>query len=143
MSVVSTNDAKNILIKLAHVTPGCILRIRSMGLLRALFSFKGRLNRREYASGIFIFVFLFGVLFEILFDKIGAELGLVFFVALMWMFFAVLAKRMHDIGRTGWVSLAVFIPMVGLFIPFVLVFYPGEPNLNLSGEPRPGWFVEP
>jgi uncharacterized membrane protein YhaH (DUF805 family) len=119
-----------------------------MGLLRALFSFKGRLDRSEYAVGFAIYVALLigfvvwgGPASE--WGDLGAILGLASIVVLTWILFATLAKRMHDIGKPGLMSLAVFIPIVGQFTPFVMLFYPGEPDSNLYGSSRPGWFVEP
>jgi len=48
---------------------------------------------------------------------------------------------MHDIGKPGWASLAIFIPFVGMLTPFVMMIYGGEPTENAYGPPRRGWFA--
>ena len=55
-----------------------------------------------------------------------------------WCMLALTAKRMHDLGRTGWWSLLLFLG--GLFIPLILSFVPGNPGPNRFGRrpDRPG-----
>ena len=51
----------------------------------------------------------------------------------MWIYLAVSAQRWHDLGKSGWWSLIVFIPFGGLVLPVVMAFIPGKPGDNLYG----------
>jgi len=124
------------------------------GMARALFSFKGRLARLEYTVGFGIFIACAGAVtacLGIVSDQLAWNEGdgrlitaeIISFLPLLWILFALLAKRMHDIGKTGLASLLVFVPLVGQLVPWVMLFYPGTRETNLYGAPRPGWFREP
>jgi uncharacterized membrane protein YhaH (DUF805 family) len=112
-----------------------------METLRAFFSFYGRLNRKDYAL-----VLLFGYLFPLAVflysvetqpHSTGASLfGPVLLVLMMWVLFAALSRRFRDIDRTGYACLLIFIPVVGVFTPFVLLFLSGTPGKNQYGPPH-------
>jgi len=93
-----------------------------------LFSFEGRIPRRQYwgATGIHVlvvFVITFvAVLIVQLSRERSSELGswagfLILLVpvviVLVWSHFAVGVKRWHDRGKSGWWMLVGFIPYVG------------------------------
>ncbi len=50
-----------------------------------------------------------------------------------------MAKRFHDIDKPGRGSLLVFVPVVGTFALFALLFYRGDEQQNQYGSP-PIWF---
>ena len=108
-----------------------------MTYLRAFFSFGGRMNRADY-----IIVLAIGYLapsallvtFEENYPGHGnaggfAELALVVFM--IWVFFAAMAKRFHDMDWSGASCLLVFVPLVGILTP-----YPGTDHKNQYGPPQ-------
>jgi uncharacterized membrane protein YhaH (DUF805 family) len=96
--------------------------------LNALFGFRGRLNRTQYAL-IFITAYLGPLLVTTViledFDKSSGYLQILFYVLLVWMlwvFFASLAKRLHDTDRPGTYCLFVFVPVVGALTVLMMFF---------------------
>jgi uncharacterized membrane protein YhaH (DUF805 family) len=115
----------------------------------ALFSFRGRVSRSSFWS-VIIPIFLFNITLGVMGVAIsiaaqGRALstgmsnavvwtmlaGLVaVMVAEMWISLATYAKRWHDIGHSGWMSLTLLIPFVGLLILGYLGFSPGAAGPN-------------
>lgn len=107
-------------------------------MIQQLFSFNGRLNRLRYATNmaIYIAIFLFFLFTESevrAYGDAGAIATLVLIVVMLWILIASMAKRFHDIGKSGWTVLLVLIPIVGQFTPFILLGYPGMPEANEYG----------
>lgn len=82
----------------------------------AMLSFQGRLRRKYFWLSLLI---LFGAnLIAGFIPFIGPLLGLI----LIWPGVAVIVKRLHDMGRTGWYA---FVPYVGNAIAIVVAFLGG------------------
>lgn len=94
-----------------------------MNYLRGFFSFYGRINRIQYAM-----VMLVGY-------DLGIYAGFANLIVVICVLFAAMAKRFHDIARSGFSSLLVCIPVAGMFTPFGLLFYPGDASDNRFGQP--------
>jgi uncharacterized membrane protein YhaH (DUF805 family) len=47
-------------------------------------------------------------------------------------------RRLHDIGKSGFCILLVYVPLVGGTILFILTLLPSEPDTNLYGSPPNG-----
>jgi uncharacterized membrane protein YhaH (DUF805 family) len=45
-------------------------------------------------------------------------------------------RRMHDLNKSGWLYLLTLVPLVNIFIPFYLLFFPGSTGENKYG-PQP------
>jgi uncharacterized membrane protein YhaH (DUF805 family) len=63
-------------------------------------------------------------------------------VALMYLFFvlpgiAVMIRRFHDVGLSGWLVLVGLIPYLGGLITFIITLLPSEARPNKHG-PVPG-----
>ena len=65
----------------------------------------------------------------------GALISLALIAWTLWVLFASLAKRFHDIGKSGSYCLLVFIPLVGAIAAIALLFVPGVPETNEYGPP--------
>jgi uncharacterized membrane protein YhaH (DUF805 family) len=67
---------------------------------------------------------------------VQAMVGLLFIpMAVLWIFWAI--QRAHDLDRSGWHVLLMFIPLLGMIWAFIWVFGRGTPHANRYGPPPP------
>ncbi len=93
--------------------------------------FEGRVGRQEY----WMFI-LFSVLIQIALDIIHLDLiGMLLSLGILIPTLAIGARRLHDIGKSGWWSLIVLIPIVGWIILIVWLATKTEPVANQYGNP--------
>ena len=96
------------------------------------FSFEGRVRRTTYWITNIICNIIIYILTEATengFDDGGFLIFLLLYIPLCWVYFAVAAKRCHDLGHNGWWQL---IPFYSLW----LVFQNGQSGDNEYG-PNP------
>nr|WP_264185535.1 DUF805 domain-containing protein [Roseicella aerolata] len=103
--------------------------------------FTGRARRSEYW-----WFFLFNLLMQIatgLVDAVlfGAEgqglINLLYGLGVLLPGIAVGARRLHDIDRSGWWLLLIFVPLVGFILLLVWFIRPGDAGPNRFGpDPR-------
>ena len=107
-------------------------------------NFNGRASRSEYwrfIAGVTMIQGSLGILamicnalgllnFESIVDKVGFCISL--FLVLPNI--AATARRMHDIGRSGWTQLISFIPIVGFFVFLNYELRRGDQGENAYGE---------
>jgi uncharacterized membrane protein YhaH (DUF805 family) len=114
-----------------------------------LFSFEGRVSRSTYwvvsiitsVGGCITIMFgpdVLAVADPARVSEIGVYLTLlavsVFSLPFLWVSLAVQAKRWHDLGKSGWMSLIIFIPIVGALLAFMeLGFVRGTVGANQYG----------
>ena len=93
-------------------------------------TFSGRASRSEYWYYVLFYVILYTITMVIdsaLFPApIGAEsamhpISTILSLILMLPSLAVTARRLHDINRSGWFQLLVFIPIIGFII--LIIWY--------------------
>ncbi|EMD9438743.1 DUF805 domain-containing protein [Burkholderia cepacia] len=114
-----------------------------MNLKWFLFSFEGRIGRLPW----WIYA-LVSALLSVFFDAdshrspdddlplLGMLVLIVVAVVAAWSSIAVGVKRLHDIDKSGWWMLLVFVPIVGALALFVMNgFIAGTPHANRFGEP--------
>lgn len=112
-------------------------------VLKQYADFKGRARRKEYWMFVlFNFIFavaamlldnLFGITFgDIPYGPIYALYGLAMFIPGL----AVLVRRLHDGGKSGWMFLVSLIPLIGSIWLIVLLVKDSEPGTNKWG-PNP------
>jgi uncharacterized membrane protein YhaH (DUF805 family) len=114
---------------------------RSVSVREALFSFRGRLNRTQYAL-VFVTAYLIPlVIIAVIaddFEKQPPFLQILFWallVSMFWVFFASIVKRLHDTDQPGAYCLFMLIPAVGLITLLFLFFARGTPDTNKYGPP--------
>jgi uncharacterized membrane protein YhaH (DUF805 family) len=86
---------------------------RDLAICDVLFSFQGRLNRKQFwfVHGFYLLTQTIAVIDVFLF--IGV------FILFQWPLMASQTKRWHDIGKSGWNCLLWFVPLVGLMMTFI------------------------
>ncbi|WUH90425.1 DUF805 domain-containing protein [Streptomyces sp. NBC_00433] len=103
--------------------------------------FRGRARRRE-----FWMFSLFNVVAVVVLGGIGLGVGtppalipyFLYLAAMLVPSLAVTARRMHDIGRSGWFTLIGFFPMLGGIALLVLTCTEGDGVPNAYGpSPKP------
>ena len=97
---------------------------------RKYVDFKGRASRSE-----FWWFYLFWIIVYIVSALIDPVLVLLQFLGLLLPYFAVTARRLHDINKTGWLQLIVLIPLVGAIIMLVFCVTEGDKKRNKYGPP--------
>ncbi|MBO1583244.1 DUF805 domain-containing protein [Bacillus sp. XF8] len=110
--------------------------------LKNYVGFKGRAQRKEYWVFTLVDLIIFWVLVFL-----GAALGDTFpvlgglyFLATILPTLAVRARRLHDIGKTGWWQLLAFIPICNIVL-FVFYILESQEEDNKYG-PKPKFDVE-
>lgn len=102
--------------------------------------FDGRARRKEYWNFILFYVLIFIALSVI--DGITGTFNVksgfglltaLFMLATLVPSFAVGARRLHDINRSGWWQLIGFIPFIGVLILIILFAKDGQPDENQYG----------
>ena len=92
-------------------------------------TFSGRATRSE-----FWWFFLFQVLVMVATSMLGDVINGIALLALLLPALAVGARRLHDIGRTGWWQL-LLLSGIGFLVLLYWWVQPGEGAGNIYGEP--------
>lgn len=111
-------------------------------VLQDYFTFSGRARRKEYWYFVLfhtILLFALGFLDAALGTMAADGTGLLsslYALAVLIPGIAVSVRRLHDIGRSGWWLLIVFIPIIGAIVLLVFHVLDSEPGENRFG-PNP------
>jgi len=105
--------------------------------------FSGRARRKEYWM-FFLFNMIFGIVAVILDNVFGTAIegvgyGLFYFLyalAVLIPWLAVSVRRLHDVGKSGWMLFIVLIPIIGAIWLLVLMATNSNPGENKYG-PNP------
>jgi uncharacterized membrane protein YhaH (DUF805 family) len=92
--------------------------------------FNGRAARPEFWWFVLFQVILMAVL-----GMVHQMLSSLASLALLVPALAVGARRLHDIGKSGWLQLLGLIPLVGWIILIYWACQPGSPEANQYGAP--------
>lgn len=110
---------------------------QSSSFISSLFSFKGRIRRTQY----WLTILCIGLLYtpaNISNDMSNgvAIYTLLIFIPTMWIYLANIIKRFHDLGKSGWFTCLLFIPVVNFIFGIYIAFFKGEECDNEYG-PNP------
>ncbi len=118
-------------------------------VLRQYADFNGRARRKEYwMFTLFNFLFAWGLILvgAILEYGIGVSSGGLLYVGYVVAVFipslAVSVRRLHDVGKSGWMLLIALIPIIGSIWLFILDVTDSEPYTNAYG-PSPKYSAGP
>ena len=99
----------------------------------------GRVSRRDFLSFIAVTSVILGILvsLNVLVPHWATKFVFaLFYIAVMWPSWARWVRRLHDIGRSGWMMLASSIPLFGTFF-LLYIMLRGDSGPNKFGvDPR-------
>ena len=138
-----------------HFIDGLTYWVRNIGL------FRGRLSRKQYfvaqiifwITGIVFVGFFFGA--ALTSERMATSLERGDSLSINTLTFtllsltvtiiqlSILARRFHDINKSAWLSLSMFLPIAGSIIAIYLLFKQGDQSANQYGlsESRLGFFL--
>lgn len=103
-------------------------------------NFSGRARRKEFwMFFLFNLIIIFGLSFLLAFieDLIDYELGPIilgiYLLAIFIPYFALISRRLHDTGKSGWYFLVYFIPFIGGIWFLILMATNGDVGPNKYG----------
>ena len=118
-------------------------------VLQQYADFNGRARRKEYwiyniinsiIGGLLFFLdYLLGTTIDFLDIGEGNSLGILYLVYALFVFIpglAVAVRRLHDVGKSGWMLLIALIPLIGAIWLLVLYLTDSNPGENKYG-PNP------
>ncbi len=103
-------------------------------------NFSGRASRSEYwwfQLAVFILGIITAVLDGIIFGFEFDDPTVLSWIAQIGLFLpslALVVRRLHDLGRSGWWFLIAFVPCIGIIVLFVFLVQDGQPHHNEYGE---------
>ena len=117
-----------------------------MNPFKLLWSFYGRIGRLAYLGGLLLNLAWAAAVFAgvVYLDQgrapeefpMGLPIMVVGFPLFTWAKFALAAKRLHDLDKSGWISLVLIIPLVGLIAVIFLLCASGDAFDNQYGPAR-------
>jgi len=100
--------------------------------------FKGRSRRAEYwmvtLFNMVLAAVLLGLFSVMDLYSIGAGLWGLYIVASLVPSLALTVRRLHDVGRSGWFFLLMFIPVINLWPAILVMFIDSKVEANQWGE---------
>lgn len=107
-----------------------------LGIFRVWFGPDKRINRREFWFMGFIPLLCVNIAIGVVASAMSSvEMFIIGAIATTVVSFLVAAKRWHDMNKSGWNSLAFFIPFLGYIVFIWLGFAKGNPYPNDYGPP--------
>lgn len=108
-----------------------------------IFSFGARINRLRYwaHSALFIIpiyiVAVIGVALALSVSAVFWVIAVVAYIAMIVSSFLVMIQRLHDLDKSGWLSLLAFVPFANLYLMVLLIFIEGTKGRNRFGLRTP------
>jgi len=104
--------------------------------------FSGRARRSEFwYFQLFCFIAMLVFTYWGTKSELMDTIGIIFFFATLLPILAVTVRRLHDLGRSGWLILVALIPFIGVFVVLFWATQEGNPDHNQYG-PSPKANVE-
>jgi uncharacterized membrane protein YhaH (DUF805 family) len=110
-----------------------------LAVLKKYADFSGRARRKEFWMFV-LFNFIIAVVLGVVDSMIGVPvLGLIYTLGVLIPSLAVGARRLHDIGKTGWWQLIAFVPFIGIIVLIIFFVMDSNPGDNQYGpNPKAG-----
>lgn len=109
------------------------------------FSPSSRINRLRYWAHSMLFSFVIigvflvvGLVAAFLSSTLAIGLGIITYIAMIVYSFILIIQRLHDLNKTGWMSLLAIIPLANIYLIILLIFFKGTEGRNNYGlQPPP------
>ena len=107
------------------------------------FSPGSRLNRLRYwahamlATIPFYIVLGIGAFLAIQVSVVFWGIAVLAYIAMLVFGFILIIQRLHDLDKSGWLSLIILVPLANLFLLVFLIFFKGTEGRNKYGLPTP------
>jgi uncharacterized membrane protein YhaH (DUF805 family)/Tfp pilus assembly major pilin PilA len=108
------------------------------------FSPSSRINRLRYWAHSMLFTFaMIGVFIVVALvaafvsTTFGIVLGAIAYLAMVVFGFILIIQRLHDLNKTGWLSLLALVPLANLYLFALVIFFKGTEGRNDYGLPAP------
>jgi uncharacterized membrane protein YhaH (DUF805 family) len=109
------------------------------------FSPSSRINRLRYWAHSMLFTFaMIGVFLVVALvaafvsTTVGIILGGIAYLAMVVFSFILIIQRLHDLNKTGWLSLLAIIPFANIYLMILVIFFKGTDGRNNYGlQPPP------
>jgi len=115
-----------------------------MSILNKIFTPEGRLNRLRYLKYMIALALISGISTFVLSSMMTFLTGdpnstPVLMVTGAWALIAgagnvmLIIRRLHDMGKSGWFALIVFVPVIGVIFSIAMFLIPGQVGWNEYG----------
>lgn len=108
------------------------------------FSPSSRINRLRYWAHSMLFTFAMigvfvaiGLLATFVSNTVGIVLGVIAYIVMIVFSFILMIQRLHDLNKTGWMSLLCLIPFANIYLLVILIFFKGTEGRNNYGLQTP------
>lgn len=92
-------------------------------------NFKGKATRREYWMYILYYIVILYILYFLSdYSNNSIFIGL-FQIILIIPTLSILVRRLHDVNKSGWLILFSFLPLLNLYLLFLLI-QPSSKNIH-------------
>ena len=100
--------------------------------------FRGRISRKHYFGGMGSILSISLILFSVM-DIVRMHSGTIpmlfaYFVIIVPHIYSLHLRRFHDLGNSGWNVFYFLVPILNLYVWFVLLFKKGEVGPNKYGQ---------
>jgi|SaaInlLV_10m_DNA_3_1039740.scaffolds.fasta_scaffold07015_3 uncharacterized membrane protein YhaH (DUF805 family) len=97
-----------------------------MSISKMLFSYEWRINRAPYWGYTILASIILNVLIILAafsWSTMVMQLSTLLYIPFIWVAFAILVKRLHDLDKSWWMALLALIPLVNLYISIICGFF--------------------
>ena len=112
--------------------------------LRNYVNFSGRANRKEFWMFVLfaILTTIVAAIIDVATGLFNEEVGLGLISGILQLFYflpglSLYVRRLHDLGRSGWWVLLLFVPLVNIAMLIYIGFFKGTEGPNDYGDAAP------
>lgn len=101
--------------------------------------FEGRATRQQYWMFVLMSI-VASIILAIIDGAVGSAgvLPVLFQLGILLPSIAIAARRLHDIGKSGWWQLVALVPLIGAIVLIVMLALKSEPGANKYGASSAG-----